>query len=202
MTSKLISQKLEDGFMLVIQPLIDLMISWRVHPHTVTVIGLLFSIFSGYQFYLGNFVWGGVLLILSGICDVLDGKLARTANLATKYGALFDSSMDRFAEIFVFMGLVAYYDEALIDALLILTLGGSLMTSYVRARAEGLGISCKVGIMQRPERLTYLSAGAIFSFLWNGTMILAIIFVAVFSNVTAIQRIAHTYKKTNEIVSK
>ena len=196
MAVKLLNQKLVDGFMIIMEPIANLLASLHVHPHVVTIAGLLLSIFSGLQFYMGNFVWGGIMLVLAAVCDVMDGKLARITNKVSKTGALFDSSVDRFSEVFVFMGLAAYYNDSagIIDALLVFTLGGSLLTSYVRARAEGLGIQCKVGIMQRPERLTYLSAGAILSFLWSGIMIIAIVVVAIFSNITAIQRIYHTFQ--------
>lgn len=193
MAIKLVSKKFIDGFMLVIEPIANLLIVWKVHPHAVTVVGLLMSVFAGFQFYLGNLVWGGVFFILAGACDVLDGKLARSTNQVSQYGAFFDSSVDRYSEVFVFMGLVAYYKDPWVDMLLMLALGGSIITSYVRARAESLGIECKVGIMQRPERITFLSVGAVFSFFWSGTMILAIVGVAFFSNYTAIQRIIHTY---------
>ncbi len=200
MPVKLVTQKFVDGFMLLIQPISNLLAAWKIHPNLITVTGLLLSVFAGLEFYLGKFVAAGILLVLSGICDVLDGKLARSTDNASKYGALFDSSMDRYSEFFVFMGLIAYYrHSAVMVALLVFTLAGSVMTSYVRARSEGLGIDCKVGIMQRPERLTYLSAGAIFSFLWSGIMVIAILIVAVFSNITAIQRIIHSYKVGGDI---
>lgn len=193
---KLIAQKAVDGFMRVVQPVADILIGWNVHPNTVTAVGFVFSVAVGVQFYVGNFVAAGVLLILSGVCDVLDGKLARSTNNTSTYGALFDSSIDRYSEFFIFAGLAAHYHQSKgMVALLIVTLAGSVMTSYVRARAEGLGIACKVGIMQRPERLTYLAAGAMLSVFWKGVMILAIVIVAVFSNITAIQRISHTYKE-------
>ncbi|PJA26105.1 MAG: hypothetical protein CO189_12460 [candidate division Zixibacteria bacterium CG_4_9_14_3_um_filter_46_8] len=196
MAIRLVGKIFVDGFMVMMQPIANILISWRVHPHIVTIAGFLLSILSGYGFYRGNFILAGVLLIIAGICDVMDGQLARSTNRVSKYGALFDSSIDRYSEVFVYMGLVAFYIDPLIDALLILTIGGSFMTSYVRARAEGLGIECKVGIMQRPERLTYLSAGAIFSHFWSGVMIIAIIIVALFSNITAIQRIIYTYNNS------
>ncbi|MBD3169924.1 MAG: CDP-alcohol phosphatidyltransferase family protein [candidate division Zixibacteria bacterium] len=200
MAVKLINQRFVDGFLTLIQPIVNLLIGLNVHPHAVTVAGLILSIFSGLQFYRGNLVWGGAILVLSGICDVLDGRLARTTNKVSKKGALFDSSIDRYTEVFVFMGLAAYYSPRAgwIVALMIFALGGSLLTSYVRARAEGLGIECKVGIMQRPERLAYLSAGAVFSFIWDGLMIIAVAIVAIFANITAVQRIIHSFKNGGE----
>lgn len=197
---KLLNQKVVDGFISILEPIISLLKALNVHPNVVTAVGLFLSIISGWEFYLGNFVTAGILLVLAGICDVLDGRLARSSGRVSRTGAFFDSVIDRYSEIFIFMGLAAHFDSSIIDALLLLTLGGSLLTSYVRARAEGLGIECKIGIMQRPERLTYLSAGAIFSFLWDGLLIIAIIIVAIFSNITAIQRISHAFRKGNRSV--
>jgi CDP-diacylglycerol--glycerol-3-phosphate 3-phosphatidyltransferase len=197
---KLLNQKVVDGFISILEPIISLLKALKVHPNVVTAAGLFLSIICGWEFYLGNFVTAGILLVLAGICDVLDGRLARSSGRVSRTGAFFDSVIDRYSEIFIFMGLVAHFDSSIIDALLLLTLGGSLLTSYVRARAEGLGIECKIGIMQRPERLTYLSAGAIFSFLWDGLLIIAIIIVAIFSNVTAIQRISYAFRKGNRSV--
>ncbi len=198
MSVKLINQKVIDGFMTVVDPIARVLASLNIHPNAVTVFGLILSVVSGYEFYTGHFVWGGIFLVLAGVCDVLDGRLARSTGKVSKYGALFDSSVDRFSEVFIFMGLAGFYSEKWLDALLVFTLGGSMLTSYVRARAEGLGIACKVGIMQRPERLTYLAVGAILSIIWHGFMVIAIVIVAVFSNITAVHRIIHTYRNTKD----
>ena len=166
-----------------------------IHPHIVTASGLILSVFSGILFWRGQIFFGGIVLIISGACDVLDGRLARSTNTHSRFGALLDSTVDRYSEIAVYMGLAAFFNSAFIHALIILAIAGSLLTSYVRARAEGLGIECKVGLMQRPERITFLAVGAvigsIFDLIFNAhqaLLILPILGIAILSNITVIQR--------------
>lgn len=146
---------------------------------------------------------GAVLLLLGGLFDMIDGAVARAANRVTRFGALYDSTLDRYAEIIIFFGIGYYYvnklgqgsdSGLLISMAVFIGLAGSIMVSYVRARAEGLGFECKVGIMQRPERLILLSIGALISDKW---LVIMIILVAVLSNVTAIQRIIHIWLAEN-----
>jgi len=143
------------------------------------------------------------MIILAGICDVLDGRLARETNRVSKYGALIDSVVDRYSEVFLFLGLLIYFWERSLTLiiLLFLAIAGSLLVSYIRARAEGLGIECKVGIMQRQERMSYLAAGAILGsvpFLANFFLILAIWAIAILSNFTVIQRVVYIRNKLKE----
>jgi CDP-diacylglycerol--glycerol-3-phosphate 3-phosphatidyltransferase len=142
--------------------------------------------------------WGGIILILAGACDVLDGRLARNTNRTSRFGAILDSTVDRYSEIVVFMGLAAFFHSAVMSAIVILAMAGSLLTSYVRARAEGLGLECKIGLMQRPERVTFIAVGAVIGALIDylfGThqslLKLAIVGIAVLGNVTVIQRVVH-----------
>ena len=135
---------------------------------------------------------------------MFDGAVARASDRVTKFGALYDSTLDRYAEIIVFAGIGYHFigrvGQGVVErqntALLVfIGLAGSLMVSYIRARAEGLDFECKVGLMQRPERLVMLSLGAMISERW---LIYAIIAIAVFSNITAIQRLAHIWLKEKE----
>ena len=215
---RLLNKQFVEGFNTLVTPIGNILEASRVHPHAVTITGFLFSIASGVLFWLGHFVWAGVMIILSGVCDVLDGRLARKTARITPFGALLDSTIDRYSEIAIFMGLAAYFNSKYVTALIILVIAGSLLTSYTRARAEGLGIDCKVGLMQRPERLTFLATAAILGslldralgardiitryeivnhFFASGQILIkiALLAIAVLANVTVIQRMIHVSRK-------
>lgn len=192
---RILSKYFIDGFYNIINPIGNILEAAEIHPHVITGAGLFLSGVSGYMFWKGQIFGGGVMIILSGACDVLDGRLARKTNKQTPFGALLDSAVDRYSEIAVFMGLAAFFHSSLLGALIILALAGSLLTSYVRARAEGLGIECKIGLMQRPERVTFIAVGAIigsiFDFIFGTNqplLILAIFGIAILGNYTVIQR--------------
>ncbi len=192
---RILNKHFINGFYAVINPIGDILESAEIHPHVITAAGLILSIISGVMFWKGQIFGAGILLIVAGACDVLDGRLARRTNTQSRFGALLDSTVDRYSEIAVYMGLAAFFDSPFIHALIILAIAGSLLTSYVRARAEGLDIECKVGLMQRPERITFLSVGAVLGSVFDlifGThqalLILAILGIAILSNITVIQR--------------
>lgn len=189
-------------FLNLITPLTDLFIRYGINPNVFTTIGLMISIITAFYFSKGMLRLGGLLLLLAGIFDIFDGRVARATNRVTKFGALYDSTLDRYAEVLVFFGLAYFFSRTSVQiagfemntiAILAtsMALGGSVMTSYVRARAEGLGLDCKVGIMQRPERVVYLGIGAL---LHVSTLLLALIIIALFSNFTAFQRLYHVWK--------
>jgi len=191
----------------LIQPIIRLFIKYRLNPNWFTTLGLIVSSIAAYFFGAGHQHIGGALFLLAGTFDIIDGKVARASGRVTKFGAIYDSTLDRYAEMLVLFGIVYYYSRLSsfylwgIDLALVggvsaaVALGGSIMVSYVRARAEGVGLECKVGIMQRPERVVYLGFGAIFS---KYTLIAALIFIAIFSNLTAIQRLIHVRRQSME----
>jgi CDP-diacylglycerol--glycerol-3-phosphate 3-phosphatidyltransferase len=195
-----------EGFYSIVNPIGNLLESIRIHPHVVTVAGLIFSIISGVLFWKGRFVIAGFALIVSGMCDALDGRLARNTHRISPFGAIFDSTVDRYSEIAVFMGIMAYFNNPVISVMVILAIAGSLLTSYTRARAEGLNIECKIGLMQRPERLTFLATGAIlgapFDSLFNEELLLlriALLGIAILSNITVIQRVVHVRNKLKSL---
>ena len=165
-----------------------------VTPNGLTIIGFLFTAVIAVVLALGYFITGGVLLILAALFDTLDGALARQTGQSSKFGAFLDSTMDRFSEGIVLIGLVYYYAAAgsgwLEVTLLGVTLLGSLMVSYTRARAEALGFECKVGLLQRPERIILLVLGLITPWMQAALWLLAI-----FTIVTAGQRIVEVYKQ-------
>jgi CDP-diacylglycerol--glycerol-3-phosphate 3-phosphatidyltransferase len=201
---KLINKRWADGFLTVIEPLAQILINLRVHPHVLTFSGLVFSLLAFNFFRNGHLFYGGLMIILAGICDVLDGRLARETQTMSKYGALIDSVVDRYSEVLMYMGLAIFYwrRSALMIVLLILTIAGSFLVSYTRARAESLGFECKTGLMQRQERITYLAAGAILGsipYTKHFFLTLAIWLIAILSNFTVIQRINYIRNKIKEL---
>src|SRR5437868_11139379 len=134
-------------------------------PNQVTVVGLALTFFAAGLIAFGHLRWAGLVLILAATCDILDGALARSTNAAYAYGAFLDSTLDRYSEGAVYLGLAAYFltiDGALQRWLVLATLAalaGSFLVSYVRARAQSLGFTCKTGLFQRPERIVFTVAG-------------------------------------------
>ena len=145
----------------------------------------------------GNLLVGGLLLIFAALFDTLDGALARHSGKVTVFGAFLDSTMDRYSEAVTLIGLMAFYarqpDSWQPILLLGVTLVGSLMVSYTRARAEAVGIECKEGFFQRTERIIVLIVGLV-----TGWMLPVLWILAIFTNVTVVQRVLAVYKSTNE----
>jgi CDP-diacylglycerol--glycerol-3-phosphate 3-phosphatidyltransferase len=161
-------------------------------PNAVTVLGLVPAVAAGAAFASGHVRPGGLFLLISGLMDMLDGAVARVAENESKFGALLDSTIDRYAEITVYLGLAILYRDSAALIGVILALCGSLMVSYVKARAEGLGLTCNIGLLQRPERLIILMVGA---FLGPGYLVWAIYIIAVLANFTAFERLMRMKKQ-------
>ena len=159
-------------------------------PNHLTVAGAVLSAVSGILFALGHNRWAGVVLIFAGLCDCLDGGVARATETASPFGAFLDSTVDRYSDLFIFGGLLYQSCSLKSPGLFVaafLAMLGSVMVSYTRARAECIIESCHVGLAERPERVIILIAGAVFGLLWW-----AVIAVAILANATALQRILHT----------
>jgi CDP-diacylglycerol---glycerol-3-phosphate 3-phosphatidyltransferase len=197
---KHIRQLISNCFLKAIGPFAKLLASLKVHPHVLTVGGVVISLVAANFYRLGLFAYAGLMVLLAGICDVLDGQLARETNKMSKYGALIDSTLDRYSEVFIFLGLAAYYHKSnsYLPLVIMIAIAGSMLVSYTRARAEGLGIQCKIGIMQRQERIVALVVGtflAAIPHIGNYFMIFTIWFIAVMTNITVIQRIIYVRKE-------
>jgi CDP-diacylglycerol--glycerol-3-phosphate 3-phosphatidyltransferase len=187
----ILPQFIQKGFLKILDPVIEKITRIHVHPNHFTILGLIISLISAFFYAKHNIRLGGLFILLSGICDIIDGKVARKKSLSSKFGALFDSSLDRYAELFMFLGTAIYFvqkDHPITSIMVFLALGGSMMVSYVRARAEGLGFDCKVGIMQRPERIVYIGVS---SLIHPYLLELVIWMIAILANFTAIQRMYH-----------
>ena len=165
-----------------------------VSPNVLTVCGFLAMLGVAWILALGHERMAGFLIVLVGLFDALDGALARSTGKTSVFGAFLDSTLDRFSEIALYLGLLYLYrGDTLAMVLVYLTITGSLMVSYTRARAEGLGLDCKVGLFTRLERLTVLVVGLILErTLW------ALIVLAIFSNLTAVQRMWHVWRATTK----
>ncbi|RKY87422.1 CDP-alcohol phosphatidyltransferase family protein [candidate division KSB1 bacterium] len=176
----------------------------EIHPNFFTFLGLLLAIISAVCLCLGKFLLAGFLILIGGTFDVIDGKVARATGRGSKFGALFDSTLDRYSEVFLFFGLGFFFvrNGMYVSSLItFVALGGSMMVSYVRARSEGLGFQCKIGIMQRQERIVYLGFGSMFSgisFLKYFPIIAVIWLIAFFANLTSIQRIYFVWQQAKK----
>lgn len=157
-------------FMWVIGPIERLSLSLRLTPDFFNWMGLFFGGVAGVLFAFGHLGWGGVVILLGGICDVMDGRIARSMKIASSYGAFIDSTLDRFVEVFAFLGLVFYLrDNAWGPLLASAAITGSLLVSYARARGESQGVLCKEGLMQRAERIVLL----VFAVFFDGPITLS-----------------------------
>ena len=164
-------------------------------PSGLTIIGVLVACVAAALIAQGMLAIGGVVVLVAGVFDIFDGAVARMTNRATKFGAFFDSVMDRVSEAVVLLGLLWFYledGEQLGAVLVYVSIVGSTMVSYVRARAEGLGIECKGGLMQRPERVASLGIGIIVGQWWEPAVLIVLGVIAVLTVVTTVQRVVET----------
>ncbi len=166
-------------------------------PNLVTIIGLLIAVVAAYLIGVGLWWAGGLVALFAGIFDMFDGALARMTGRASDFGALLDSTIDRVSEAVVLLGVLAYYvtNDNDIGALLVYAaLVGSIMVSYMRARSEGLGIECKVGVMQRPERVALTGLGLIVAHWIPVVMLIALGLITALTVYTAVHRLTHTWR--------
>ena len=203
----------------ILDPIVRGMLALGLQPDHLTVLGFALSLGAGFSFAIGKFRVAATVALVAGVCDILDGQLARLGGKTTRFGAFLDSTLDRIAEAALFVGIAWYYIAQLVDMTInpgrvianaqhnlfpltfavtalnaVLGLVGSFMVSYTRARAEGLGLECKVGWFERPERLVVLIVAGFFGL---GPVIPGMLIVlVVFSYATAIQRMAHVWKIT------
>ncbi|MFC1993843.1 CDP-alcohol phosphatidyltransferase family protein [Chloroflexota bacterium] len=167
-----------------------------LNPNILTILGFLLTLGVASILATGHLFLGGFLVLLSGAADLLDGAVARLGGKSSRFGALLDSTLDRFSEAALFSGLLAYYANqgSLYEIVLVAAaLVGSMMTSYVKARAEGLGMKCEVGIFTRPERVILLAIGLIFN-----QLLIILWIIAILSNLTAWHRLIHLWQQAKK----
>jgi len=175
-------------------PVARVLLQAHVRPNHLTVLGLGVSLVAASALAHGRFRAGAALLTLAGLFDFFDGSLARLANRVSAFGAFLDSVVDRYSDLVVLLGIVLFYHWAADTAGLLLTLitvVGTVMVSYTKARAQSIGLTCEIGLMERPERLIVLIAGATFNILTPAMVVLAVL-----TNLTALQRMLYTRRVT------
>ncbi len=170
-------------------PVARLLLRAHVRPNQLTVLGLGVSLGVAYAFARGHLRIGAALLVVAGLFDFFDGSLARLANRESAFGAFLDSVVDRYSDLVVLLGIVLYYERQDATAGVFFTMAaliGTIMVSYTKARAQSIGVSCEIGLMERPERIILLIAGGVFHLLFP-----AIVLLAVLTNYTALHRIVY-----------
>ena len=169
----------------------------HVHPNTLTFIGLLINIAAAAVLASGNFFIGGFVIMGAAVFDLVDGRVARSSGNVTRFGAFFDSVMDRYSDLFLLIGMLVYYASINRFFYIVLTavaMVAMVLVSYSRARAENVIPKCKVGFMERPERIVLLLIGAFFD-----RMAPVLWVIAVLGNLTVIHRIYYTWRETQRI---
>lgn len=190
----------------LIEPVVRWLVRRGVHPNAISVAGFAVTVAGAWLYSQDHVRTAGFCILLGGLLDIFDGRVARVSGLASKFGSFFDSTLDRISEIAMYLGLMTLYNNygaelALADLWMIyvitLALGGSLMVSYTRAKAEALGFDCSVGLMQRAERIVLLGLGSLaFGLAWSGAVVSGtIVVVALLTNATAVQRMVWVYKR-------
>jgi CDP-diacylglycerol--glycerol-3-phosphate 3-phosphatidyltransferase len=169
----------------------------RINPNALTFLGLIINIVAAWQFARGRFLIAGLVVIGAGIFDLVDGPVARTTNRVTRFGGFFDSVIDRYSDLALYMGLLVYYASINRFFYIVLTaivMTGSVMVSYTRARAENSIPSCKVGFLERPERIVLIIIGAL-----ADRMAPVLWVIAILSNVTVIHRMIYTWEQARAL---
>jgi CDP-diacylglycerol---glycerol-3-phosphate 3-phosphatidyltransferase len=169
----------------------------RIHPNVLTFIGLLINIYAAVLLASGKFFYAGLVIIGAGLFDMVDGRVARETQRVTRFGAFFDSVIDRYSDLALLMGLLVYYANINRNFYVVLTgvvMTVSIMISYTRSRSENVIPLCKVGFLERPERVVLLIIGALFD-----KMAPVLWVITVVGNITVIHRMMHTWDVTKQM---
>ncbi len=200
-----VPEKLIRGLHESLDKLADFLIRLHTSPNIITVFGLLAGLASGLLFALDRPLGAAAFIVICGLFDILDGKVAAKGNRKSLYGAIFDSTLDRYSEFFIYLGLAVHFRNRWPLWVVFFTFLGSTMVSYTRARAEGLGVECRLGLMQRAERMILLLLGSLIGPLlgvFDPVMIVILILIALISNITAFQRTFLVKQVENQLKSK
>ena len=181
--------------------IIDRLVGWlalsRIHPNVLTFLGLVINAWAAFLFAQGKFRWGAAVVIGAGVFDMVDGRVARATDRVTRFGGFFDSVLDRYSDLALYVGLLVYYASINRFFYIVLTaivMTGSVMVSYVRARAECTIPKCKVGFLERPERIVLIIIGALFD-----RMAAVLWVIAVLSNLTVLHRMIYTWQEARRL---
>jgi CDP-diacylglycerol--glycerol-3-phosphate 3-phosphatidyltransferase len=183
----------------ITSPLVRILSKSGIAPNTLTLTNLALNIVAAYVIATGHFLLGGVLVLVSGLFDLLDGALARFTKQTTKFGAVLDSTVDRISEAATLCGLLIWYvpqeGTTLEIVLVLVVLIGSFLVSYIRARAEGVGWQCQVGLFTRAERVIVLAVGLLVNRILVHGVFVALCVLAVFVFITVVQRLIYLWKQ-------
>jgi len=180
------------------EPVVRFLSKTPITPSAITWLGFLLTAGAAALIITGHLLAAGVVVFIAGFFDMLDGALARRTNQATRFGAVLDSTLDRLSEAVLFLGILVHYagDQSITGILLVsVALIGSLLVSYIRARAEALGLECQVGLFTRFERVIVLVLGLLLN-QFDYALIIALAIIVVFSFFTAGQRLFHVWQQT------
>jgi CDP-diacylglycerol--glycerol-3-phosphate 3-phosphatidyltransferase len=189
----MVTRKIGEALRWVLYKIVHALAATGVEPNFLTFLGLVINIVAAYLFAKGRFPAAGGVMILAGLFDMVDGRVARAQGRVTKFGAYFDSVIDRYSDVALFFGLLIYYasvNRFRYAVLVGVAMAGSVMVSYARARAESLIPECKAGFFERPERIVLLIIGAL-----SNKMPPALWLLAIGPNITVIHRIVHTWRE-------
>src|ERR1700689_1679603 len=189
----MLTRKIGEGGRWLLEKIVHLVASTGINPNLLTFFGLIVNFWAAVLFATGMFPLAAAVILFAGFLDMLDGQVARREKRVTAFGAFFDSTLDRYSDMALYMGLLVYYAQAGRTSYVILAAvatAGSVMVSYSRARAESLIPLCKVGFMERPERMVLLMLGGAFD-----RMAPALWVIAVVSTLTVIHRIVYTWQE-------
>ncbi len=212
--TKILGGNVKILWLMLIKPVEDYLIERKVHPDALTFTTLIISVLAALMFSQGWIFMAGVFLLAGSTADIFDGRLARSLNIASPRGAFLDSCVDRVAEIFIYLGVMSHLRDSFFIYVILLVVGSSVFVSYIRARAEGLGIKCSMGLMQRTERVVYLGVASLLNFavdalarVWgfggeDYGLKLALVALFVFSTYTAFERVKHTMKEIEAMENK
>jgi len=169
----------------------------RIHPNVLTFIGLVINVVAAWMLAMGQFRWGGAVIIGAGLFDMVDGRVARETNRVTRFGGFFDSVLDRYSDLGLLVGMLVWYgsiNRPFYVVLTALAMTGCVMVSYTRARAENSIPTCKVGFMERPERVVLMIIGALFD-----KMAPVLWVIAVLGNITVVHRMIFTWQEAKRL---
>jgi CDP-diacylglycerol--glycerol-3-phosphate 3-phosphatidyltransferase len=190
----MLTRKIAEPLHWLLYKIVDGLAATQVHPNYLTLFGFAINIWAAALFAAGQFRWAGGVMILAGLFDMVDGRVARVQNRVTKFGAFFDSTIDRYSDLVLYLGLLIYYANVNRNRYAVLVgiaMAGSVMVSYSRARAESVIPDCAVGFFERPERIVLLILGAL-----ADKMAPALWILAIGPNITVVHRIIHAFRET------
>ncbi len=186
----------------VLEPIAGIFRALHVTPNVITLLGFLLNVVAAYLIIIGQVTWGGVVFLIAAGADAIDGTLARQIGIRNKFGAFWDSTLDRLSESIIIMAIAYGYavnGDAMAVMIAFLALIASFLVSYTRARGEGIGIDVKVGVGTRVERFIIMAIALVFNGLYEHILLIGLSLIVILAGITVVQRMWVVYKVTHEI---